>query len=174
MNTNWMTTSTFTWASQWALYPTLKHFFSCTHWSKVWKTMIISADFEERRYLQLCKHLLNFILRWSPLDSLRKSLGKAECQKSCLFFFNLIDYIFNDCSLSEQRYQPLLHTADVLLKSQLLFCTDLDKTPEQRASMISVWGKYANHPFANIALSVLGISLSDACNLASPLEIIPL
>ena len=58
--------------------------------------------------------------------------------KKLPFFFNLIDDTFNDCSLSEQRYQPLLHTADVLLKSQLLFCTDLDKTPEQRASMISV------------------------------------
>lgn len=62
----------------------------------------------------------------------------------------------------------------MLLKSQLLLCTDLDQTPEQCASMISVWGKYANHPFANIALSVLGIYLSDESNLASPLEITPL
>lgn len=88
MNTNWMTTSTLTWVSQWALYPTAKQFFSCTNWSKVWKTMIISADFKERRYLQLYKHLLIFTLQWSLLHSLRKNLGKAKCQKSAFFFLH--------------------------------------------------------------------------------------
>lgn len=97
---------------------------SYTDGSKDWKAMgnssaDLRADLEERRYLQLHKHLPAFTLSFGPPSQSQRELGKSRTLPKILFC-GFATEIFNDYPLSQQRYQPLVHAAELLPNHQSL------------------------------------------------------